>query len=299
MVYGVSKSGNTLNVILQIIAFMNAGYEIVPITQDKDSALRSIIKKKNLDFIEHTDVGGRFTINQPNALVPVYAAALHNRVEKSIEDFVKSINKSAKKILPTVPINKNPARQIALLLFKAELAGYSEIYMPIYSKDLMGIGNLITQLVHESYGKKEKGQTILAMEGPECQHHTNQRFFGGPKNMLGILIGIKNYQHEIKVNIKDLSDVSIKGIGKLGEMNHLKFSDLMYYERQGVYQTAVEKNFPIISIDLERLDGKSVGEFIALIQGVVMYSAFLRGYRWDDQPAVEDSKRKTIQMALK
>lgn len=298
IVYGVSKSGNTLNIVLQILGFMHAGYTVVPITQPTPSALKSIIDAKSLSFVVHTNVGGRFTANQPNALVPVYAAAIKNGVEKNVEVFITSLNEMAKTVRPDVPTEKNPAKQIALLLYRAELAGFMDIYMPIYSKRLMGTGGLITQIVHESYGKHGTGQTIVTMEGPECQHHSNQRFFGGPMSMVGMLVGVKNYSAELEAHTSEFADVDIKGIGKLGALDGLKFSELLKYERQGVYETAVEDGIPVLDIVLDKVDGDSVGKFTALMQGVVMYSAFLRGTRWDDQPSVEASKKKTIEMAL-
>lgn len=298
VVYAISKSGNTLNTILQALVFMKAGYTVVPITDNKPSTLKSITDIKEMEFIEHTDVGGRFTANQPNALVPVYAAAMHNDIEASIDDFVKGLNEIAQVVRPNIPINENIAKQIALLLYKAELAGYNEIYMPVYSKKLMGLTGIITQQVHETYGKNDSGQTILAVEGPECQHHTNQRFFGGQKNMVAILVGVENYDNEVIADVSGFEDVDLKNIGKLGSLQKLKFSDLLKYERLGVYETAKEKHMPIMDIVLDRADGNSVGKFMGLIQGIVMYSAFLRGNRWEDQPAVEDSRNKTIEMSV-
>ena len=36
--------------------------------------------------------------------------------------------------------------------------------------------------MHESFGKDKLGQSYFGGQGPEMQHHTSQRFFGGRKN---------------------------------------------------------------------------------------------------------------------
>lgn len=299
IVYAVSKSGNTLNVILQTLTFMKEGYTIVPITENKPSTLRDITERANLEVIEHTNVGGRFTGNQPNTIIPLYALAMDSKpLVNELDNFIKAINEMGQKIRPDVPLKQNIAKKIALLLYKAELAGYNEIYMPIYSKKLMGAAGLVTQLVHESYGKNLSGQTILVMEGPECQHHTNQRFFGGQRNMVGIFVGVENYNNEIVADVSEFEDTDLKGIGELKALQGSKFSDLLKYERMGAYMNAKSAGIPIIDIVLDSVDGDSVGKFMGLMQGVVMYSAFLRGNKWEDQPAVEDSKNKTIELCM-
>lgn len=299
VVYAVSKSGNTLNVILQTLDFIKNGYTIVPITENKPSALKSIADRINLEIIEHTNVGGRFTGNQPNSLIPLYALAMNDELlVNELDNFVKAINNMGQKIRPDIPLEQNIAKKIALLLYRAELVGYNEMYMPIYSKRLMGLAGIIRQQVHETYGKNGSGQTILVVEGPECQHHTNQRFFGGQKNMIGILVGVENYDNEVVADVSGFEDVNLKDIGKLRGVGGLKFSDLLKYERLGVYETAKEKHMPIIDIMLDKVGGNNVGMFMGLMQGIVMYSAFLRGSRWDDQPAVEDSKNNTIKMCI-
>ncbi len=305
--YAVSKSGETLNVILQALKFMASGFDVVPITDDKQSTLRTVIDRAGLDFIAHTDVGGRFTSNQPNSLIPLYAAAFYSDAAdpsaayaEHLDDFVAGLNSAAQRFAPAIPAEDNLAKKLALALYRAELAGYCEIYMPTYSKRLMGSAGITTQLFHETFGKGGKGQTLLAMEGPECQHHTNQRFFGGYPNMMGLLVGVRNYAEPgegLCADVSGYEDLKVKGIGSLGSMHGMSFADLMQFERLGVYDAAKEKGIPVIDITLDRVDGDSLGKYMALMQAVAMYSAFLRGARWEDQPAVEDSKVRTVQMA--
>ena len=65
------------------------------------------------------------------------------------------------KLNTSAPLSGNMAKRLALELWRAERAGYTEVFMPVYAHALSGAGELIVQLVHESYCKAGRGQTIL------------------------------------------------------------------------------------------------------------------------------------------
>ncbi len=308
-VYVITKSGFTLNAILAGLKFHEHGYKLVFIREDKDNTTRKIAERlikrqgktddpsKKIEYIEHTPVGGRFTANQPNTLIPIYSVAISAACTEEIEAFVKAINKMGQKYRPDVPIKNNLAKEVALLLYKAELAGYKGIYMPYYSKKLRRLANHTLQLIHETYGKNNQGQIVETSEGPECHHFSSQNFFGGPPRV-GITVGVYETENDLTANVSGFEDIPLKSGEKLGQLDGLSFKDLLHDDRMGLVKDGVEQSIPIMDWILDRVDGDSIGTYTGFLQWIVIYSAFLRSSRWEDQPNVEGSKNKTLEMAL-
>ncbi len=98
-----------------------------------------------------------------------------------------------KKCLPAVPVDENPALKLSSALYLLEKREFSEVFMPFYSVKMSGAIPLIVQLMHESVCKDGKGQTFYGALAPESQHHTNQRFFGGQRNVVGLFVIQKDY----------------------------------------------------------------------------------------------------------
>ena len=101
------------------------------------------------------------------------------------------------RLAPSVAPARNTAKALALELWRAELGGYTELFLPVYCKALSGLGELIVQLAHESYCKSEKGQPVLFAEAPESQHHTNQRYFGGRRNMAALSVRVQSHENDM------------------------------------------------------------------------------------------------------
>ncbi len=272
----VSKSGNTENVIQETALLVARGYPALAITGPGPSKLASMVASARLDAFPHPDdVGGRFTAGQNNALLPLAMlsgdTALAREVDAAFAD-------AHGKLQPDVPPRENMAKRLALGLWRAERAGYAEVFLPIYARALSGVGALIVQLVHESYCKAGCGQTILCAQAPESQHHTNQRYFGGRENMLGVSLCVEGFQGEERL---------VEGVS---------CTKFLRMEHAGVVQEAERRGTPHLVLTLDSLAVADVCRLIALWQWAAVYGGLLRGVNPFDQPAVEGSKRATIEM---
>ncbi len=288
LLIAISKSGNTVGVIESLLALQeNNEYACIVITS-KQGTLRQIAEKNKYFAIEHPEIGGRFSGTSEVAYIP--AALCGIDIKKIAESAEKMYNKFYN------IDNRNLAAQTALALSSLEYNGFTELFMPVYSTQLEGFGNLIVQLLHESVCKLGRGQTVYFSSAPESQHHTNQRFFGGRRNVAGIFLRTKSSENEIKLKISNklqklqLNDATLKILQ--GE----KLSKALEYEFSGVYQNAVRKNIPIIDVSVDNADEKSLGELIAFWQLVAVYSALLRDVDAFDQPAVEASKQISFEL---
>ncbi len=276
LVLAISKSGETTTQIEALLQF--ADYPLLFIT-DENSPLAQIGKKLGAQIIDHPPIGGRFTGFTEVALLPALLCGLDAR---GIYEGGRSILKLYKE--------DNPAWQAASVLWQLEQDGYTDVFMPFYSHELFPMSAVIVQLCHESFGKAGKGQTYAAFEAPESQHHTNQRFFGGKKNIAGFFISQEHFHHHLKTQVSAaLKDIEIKG-RPLATIDGIPLEYSMRAEREGTIEDARQNGIPLIHLLLEQVDESELGQFLAFWQLYAVYSSLLRSVDPFDQPQVEASK---------
>jgi len=278
VVVAASKSGKTLGQIEALMAF--ADYKVICVTEPNKGPLSEIANRMGWKVLAHPPVGGRFSGGTSCAFVPALLAKMD----------VKGLKRG---LIAGYEL-KNEAYSLSKYYFDLESKGYDEIYLPIYSNRLLGFQNLIVQLMHESVCKDGKGQTFYSFLGPEAQHHTNQRFLGGKKNVIGTFITVKNPENSLSIELPEkVRDVDYKG-SKLELIDGLKYQDLLNAEYEGTKQDADKNGVPNITIKLDKITPESVGALVAFWHLVAFYSSNLRGVNPFDQPAVENSKNITL-----
>lgn len=283
VVIAVSKSGNTLGQIEALLAF--APYRVVVITEPGKGCLSEIASKMNWKIINHPPVGGRFSAGTSSTLAGLYLAGVDiDLIQKGLENGYQVL--------------RDDAYTLAKYYFQKENEGYSEVYVTIYDQLLEKFQNLIIQLMHESVCKDEKGQTFYISMGPEAQHHTNQRFMGGKKTVVGTFIKTGE-DNGFSITVpEEIKDVSYKG-EPLGNFDGFKYKKALEAEYFGTKGDADKNNIPNVTISLDKIDEISVGALIAFWHMVAFYSSILRGVNPFDQPAVENSKNITLDIIKK
>ena len=284
LVIVISKSGENTTLIEMFSQFLD--YTILVIT-GKTSPLREIGERLKLKIITHPPIGGRFTGLTEVALLPAEILGLDAKgLFQGAETFYKLFNYD------------NLAWKSASVLWQLEQKGIVDVFMPIYSHNLFPISNLIMQLCHESFGKGGKGQTYLVSEAPESQHHTNQRFFGGRKNICGFFVGSDSVLHaETAIYPPSLYSVQIKNHA-LFDINKIPLSKSMEFEFNGTLEDARISGIPVITLTITGYTPKEIGGLIAFWQLFAVYSSVLRKVNPFDQPQVENSKQISFSKRL-
>ncbi len=277
LVIAISKSGETVTQIEALMHFVD--YSLLFVT-GAGSTLEQIGKQYNAKIIPHPDIGGRYTAFTEVGLVPAAICGID----------VEALYKGASTMFAKYN-QDNLAMQAAQAFYSLEQQGIVDVFMPFYSHYMFAFSNLIVQLCHESFGKAGKGQTYFAHEAPESQHHTNQRFFGGRKNIAGFFIKLDTFRaDEPTVVPPKIQDIAIKD-GTLANLNKIPLSFSMHSEYNGTLEDAKIQSIPVISLNLEVIDPVSIGQFIAFWQMYAVYSSVLRDVDPFDQPQVENSKK--------
>ncbi len=276
LVLAISKSGETVSLLEALFHF--TGYPLLCVTSE-DSVLQSIGQKLGAEIIKHPAVGGRFSTFSEVALLPAAICSID----------IDELYKGALEFYAQGGQN-NLALQAANALWQLEKQGIVDIFVPIYSHSVFPFSSLIVQLCHETFGKEGKGQTYFSHEAPESQHHTNQRFFGGQKNIAGFFITLDNFRKDSKTEVPHgLQSLPLKD-GSLYDLHKMPLSYSMYSEFEGTWEDAEKKNIPLIALHLTSAEPREIGRFIAFWQFYAVYSALLRSVNPFDQHQVESSK---------
>ncbi len=286
LVMPISKSGGNINMLEPLMFFLN--YPMLVITGEKPSALRGIAEELGVETVVHPNISGRFSGRTTCALLPAAIMGLD----------ISKINSGANKFYKICLKANNPTLNLASAIWNLEKKGYTEIYNPVYSSRLAAFLPLEVQFLHETIGKKEKGLTMFGGLAPEAHHHTNQRFFGGRKNIIGLFTVVEHQDNEkmaIRVP-KKIKDIPFKN-KTLGTLNGLNAQKSLYSDFKGTAKHAWEKKIPHAVISVDKITEESIGEYLAFLQYFNYYSALLRGMNPFDQPEVE--RAKIISFALR
>ena len=281
LVVPISKSGSTVGVLEALLYFMEREYDVLPVTSDNDGALRQIIEKEGLDYIEHREVGGRFSGVTETALLPAALLGLD----------VEEIREGAELMYRNLDEEDNSAYRLASALKSSQEMGYTEILNAIYSTRLFGFKPLFVQLMHETACKNDKGMTVLGDLGPEYQHHTNQRLFGGRKDMLPFFMRSEANEAR-KIQVPDnLQSIDLRG-RKLEDLDGIDLSDSLGAEYKGVEEALESEGMPYVTLTLTDLSYQAAGDMIAFMQVLAVYFARFQDVDPFTQPDVEKSKKK-------
>ncbi len=277
IVVAVSKSGETVTQLEALLQF--TAYPMVIVT-GAAGPLAEIAHKLNAETIVHPPIGGRYSGFTEATLVP--AALCDFDCEKIFnggQTVLQQFNET------------NFAFEAASIFNRLEGQGIVDVFIAFYSSRLFPFANLIVQLCHESFGKEGKGQTYFAHEAPESQHHTNQRFFGGRKNIAGIFVSSQKSQTDLQTAVPDaLQQIPLKD-QTLTTLNGIPLQDALQFEREATLADAQLQNIPLAEIILEDISEHHLGELIAFWQLYAVYSSLLRAVNPYDQPQVEASKK--------
>ena len=288
LVVPISKSGSTVGVLEALFYFMNKDYDVLPVTSDNNGALRQIIEREELDYVKHRDVGGRFSGMTETALLPAALIGLD----------IDEIRKGADSMYENLEKEDNSAYRLASALKTAQEAGYTNILNAIYSTRLFGFKPLFVQLMHETACKGGKGVTVLGDLGPEYQHHTNQRLFGGKNDMVPFFIRSEANEAR-KIDIpENLSDIDLRG-RELGDLDDIGLSESLNSEYIGVKGALNQEDIPHVTLTLTELSYRAAGEMIGFMQVLAVYFARLQGVDPFTQPDVEKSKKKGFEARFK
>ncbi len=280
LVISISKSGETTSVLESTLFFMDREYDVIGVTQ-AGTPLAELLDSQEMHWQPYPELSGRFSGLAETALFPASVAGLE----------AGEIREGAEKMYEKLSPSKefNPAANMAGALKHAEEENHTEVFTGFYSSRMFGFYPLLVQLMHETVCKEGKGQTFFGDLGPEFQHHTVQRIFGGRQNIVPMFITTKNHERSDIFVPEDARNIDLRG-RPLGDLDGLELQNGLKAEQSGLEKALEEEEIPYLNVKLTQLNYKAAGELMAFMQYLAYYSARIRNVEPFTQPDVEKSK---------
>ena len=276
----VSKSGNTIETIVNANIFIKKKDRNIFITESKNSYLLNLAKKLKSDIIHHNNyIGGRYSVLSEVGMLPAELMGLKASNFRQLNNLIKNkrfINSLISNVSSTLYFIKKKK-------FNSVIINYDE-----RSENLF---NWYQQLIAESLGKKKKGLLPIISNMPKDNHSTMQLYLDGFKN---------NFFTFFYVNEKNSEKIKNNTI--LSSQYYLKnknLSQVTLAQKKATENVFKNKNIPFRSFEINKRDEKTLGElfcFFILETILIGQSMNLNPY---DQPAVELIKVETKKLLIK
>ena len=276
----VSKSGNTIETIVNVNIFIKKKDRNIFITENKNSYLLNLAKKLKSDIIHHNNyIGGRYSVLSEVGMLPAELMGLKASNFRQLNNLIKNkrfINSLISNVSSTLYFIKKKK-------FNSIIINYDE-----RSENLF---NWYQQLIAESLGKKKKGLLPIISNMPKDNHSTMQLYLDGFKN---------NFFTFFYVNEKNSEKIKNNTI--LSSQYYLKnknLSQVTLAQKKATENVFKNKNIPFRSFEINKRDEKTLGElfcFFILETILIGQSMNLNPY---DQPAVELIKVETKKLLIR
>ena len=276
----ISKSGNTLETIVNSNAYIKKNDKNIFITEDKKSILKKIGLQLKNEIINHNDfIGGRYSVLSEVGMLPAELMGLNPKKFKQFNNLVKnkhffnSMISNAVNILELIKAKK----------FNSVILNYDET-----SDNLL---KWYQQLVAESLGKKGGGILPIISTMPKDNHSLMQLYLDGQKN---------NFYTFFYTQEKFSKKLNSRNIPK--DMQFLKnknLNDILLSQIFATQKVFKKQNIPFRSFILRKRSEETLGELFSffIIETILIANALkIDPY---NQPAVELIKKETKKILIK
>ncbi len=269
----ISKSGNTLETIVNANTLIKNRESNIIITEDKISYLTSLATKLKAEIFEHKNyVGGRYSVLSEVGMLPAELMNLHEDKFKQFNNVIKNknfVNNLINNVAATLNLIKS-GKQTSIILN--------------YNEQSENLFKWYQQLIAESLGKKSKGLLPIISSMPKDNHSLIQLYLDGPKKNFYTFFNVLD-NRVIKMNNNILA--SHKYL-KNQSIEKIKQSQMLATEKVFTF-----KKIPFRSFRVLKRNEKSLGElFCFFILETILLGRALNVNPFD-QPSVELIKKET------
>jgi glucose-6-phosphate isomerase len=274
----ISKSGNTLETIVNANTLIKDNQKNIFITEDRDSYLTNLAATLKAEIFEHKNyVGGRYSVLSEVGMLPAELMNLDVNKFKQFNNLIKNktfVNNLVNNVAATLNLSKN--------------GKYTSIILN-YDEQSENLFKWYQQLIAESLGKKSKGLLPVISSMPKDNHSLMQLYLDGPKKSFYTFFNVLDNKvikinHNILNSHKYLRNQSIEKI---------KQSQMLATEK-----VFTSKKMPFRSFRILKRDEQSLGAlFCFFILETILLGRALKVNPFD-QPSVELIKKETKKILI-
>jgi glucose-6-phosphate isomerase len=275
----VSKSGNTLETIVNANILIKKRQKNIFITEAKNSFLRALALKIKAEIIDHNNyIGGRYSVLSEVGMLPAELMGLNESKFKQLNNLIKNknfINSLILNVSSTLFFIKNKKLNSIILNYDDSADNLFKWYQ---------------QLIAESLGKKGKGILPVISSMPKDNHSLMQLYLDGPKNNFFTFFYVKE-NNTIKINGNSIAK----------SHNYLKnktLEKIRFSQKVATENVFLKNKIPFRSFEVLKKDEKSLGElFCFFILETILLGRALNVNPYD-QPSVELIKEATKKILI-
>ena len=275
----ISKSGNTVETIINSNILIKKKEKNIFITENKSSYLNILANKLKAEIIHHNNyIGGRYSVLSEVGMVPAELMGLDSSKFKQLNFLIKNKN-FFNSLLSSV---NSSLHFIKKKKFNSIIINYDEKSDNLFK--------WYQQLIAESLGKKNSGILPVISTMPRDNHSVMQLYLDGFKNNFYTFF-----------YVKEKGSNKIKNSEILSSKYYLKnrnVDDLIYIQKTATENVFKKKNIPFRSFEIKNRDEKTLGElFCFFILETILIGKALNINPFD-QPSVELIKKETSNLLI-
>ena len=275
----ISKSGNTIETIVNANILIKKKDQNIFITEKKNSFLHILANKLKAEIIHHNNyIGGRYSVLSEVGMVPSELMGLNSSKFKQLNNLIKN-----KKFM------NNLVSNVESILYFSKKKKFNSVIIN-YDEESDSLFRWYQQLVAESLGKKKLGILPIISNMPKDNHSVMQLYLDGFQNNFFTFFYVQE-KNSHKVNNQFIFPTH----------NYLKnknLSKITLAQKQATENVFKKKRIPFRSFEIKNRDEKTLGElfcFFILETILLGKSLNLNPY---DQPAVELIKTETKNLLI-
>ena len=275
----VSKSGNTIETVVNSNIYIRRKDANIFITENKDNYLLKLANKLKAEIVHHNNyIGGRYSVLSEVGMLPAELMGLDVNKFRQLNSLIKNkqfINSLVSGVSSTLNYIKNKKYNSIILNYDEKSENLFKWYQ---------------QLVAESLGKKSKGLLPIVSNMPKDNHSVMQLYLDGFKNNFYTFF----YTNELKSeNLKSSQILSSQKF-----LRGKNLSNIMYAQKIATENIFNKKKIPFRSFEIKKRNEKTLGElFCFFILETILIGKLLNVNPYD-QPAVELIKSETKKLLI-
>ena len=275
----VSKSGNTLETIVNTNLYLKKKDKNIFLTENKNNYLYLLAQKLKSEIVHHNNfIGGRYSVLSEVGMLPAELMGLDSKKFKQFDSLIKNkkfIKSLIDNVSSTLKLIKNKKNNSIIINYDEKSENLFKWYQ---------------QLVAESLGKDSIGILPIVSNMPKDNHSVMQLYLDGYKN---------NFFTFFYVNENKTPKINNIIFNK--DNNYLKnknLSDIIYAQFKATQKVFAKKNIPFRSFEIKKRNEKTLGELFSffILETILLGRALnINPY---NQPAVELIKKETNKILL-
>ena len=275
----VSKSGNTIETIVNSNILIKKKEKNIFITENKKNYLYLLAEKLKAEIIHHNNfIGGRYSVLSEVGMLPVELMGLKSQKFKQFNSLIKN-----KKFLNALIEN------VSSILFFIKEKKFNSVIIN-YDEKADSLFKWYQQLVAESLGKNKNGLLPVVSNMPKDNHSVMQLYLDGFQNNFFTFFYVHENQSE-KINNKLI-------LSPQKFLNNKSVSNIKYAQKKASENVFKKKKIPYRSFEIKKRDEKTLGElFTFFILETILIGKCLNLNPFD-QPAVELIKKETRKLLI-